>query len=201
MGRRATKWRNRVEAHFLFVADYGFTTVDVDDSSFWSLYTQFRSSTAAIRVSRSIEFQRCEVELIRLDAGQVPSYPIWITEDRIDWALLDSVVEVRRPELMPEVKSHIGLRPAQIEAQLAFWAEVLRAVAGDFLAGDFAAIDEAAALSRRRVAEHPQEMTVWIPPDSPEGSELDQAVESRNSVPAEVNISVRRYRQGRAPDR
>ena len=173
----------------------------MDDSSFWSLWVQFRSATAAIRVSKSNEFNRAEVELIRLVDGQVPPYPIWITDDRIDWVLLDNVVKVRQPHLMAEVAGHTGLGTAQVDEQLRFWAQVLRDVAGDFLGGDFAPLDEAAVFIRSQVAAHPQQVQVWIPSDAPPEADAKRADEVRGTVPPTVGVSVRRYPRGPASDR
>jgi len=167
MGERAEQWRRSVDPHFGYLTGLGFSEVDLDlERSPWSVWVQYRSASSAVRVSRSNEFIRCEVELIRLVDGRVPAYPIWITDDRIDWTLLDNVVEVRRPELAAEAARHRGLGPAEVEDQLAYWAQVLRDVAGDFLAGDLAAIDETGALVRSRVAEHPQQVQVWLPDDA-----------------------------------
>jgi hypothetical protein len=93
-------------------------------------------SGSAIRIELSREFVRSEVHLIRLVNGEVPTSPIWITDDRIDWALLDSVVEVRRPDLMADVRKQGGLTSGELDGQLRFWAHILRDVARDFLAGD-----------------------------------------------------------------
>lgn len=47
--------------------------------------------------------------------------------------LLDNVVEIRRPDLLPDVTRHTGLGASQVDDQLGFWAQVLRDVARDFL--------------------------------------------------------------------
>ena len=167
MGERAERWRRSVDPHFGFLTGLGSRGRSRSERSAWSVWVQYRSASAAVRVSRSNEFIRCEVELIRLVDGSVPAYPIWITDDRIDWTLLDNVVEVRRPDLAAEAARHRGLGPAEVEDLLAYWAQVLRDVAGDFLAGDLAAIDEAGALVRSRVAEHPQQVQVWLPDERP----------------------------------
>ncbi len=130
----------------------------------------------------------------------MPAYPIWITEDRIDWVLLDNVVAVRRPDLLAEATRQSGLGASQVDDQLRFWARVLREVAGDFLEGDFASLDEAGALIRSRVAEHPQQVQVWIPSDTPEGAEAERVEGVRGTVPPEVGVSVRRYRRRPAPE-
>jgi hypothetical protein len=200
MGKEAAKWRKIVEPHFGFLVQLGFATVAVDDSSFWSIWVQYRSETSAIRVSKSNEFIRCEVQLIRLVNGEVPPYPIWITDDRIDWALLDNVVEAREPNLMAEVSRQTGLKPSEIDEQLRFWAQVLRDLAGDFLDGGFGPLDEAGALIRGRLADHPQRVQVWLPDDAPEGSEAEQEEAVRATLPPNVAVSVRRYQRRALPE-
>jgi len=136
--------------------------------------------------------------LIRLVNGQVPAYAIWITEDRIDWTLLDNVIESREPDLMSEVRKQTGLEPSALDEQLRFWARVLREVAGDFLAGDFAPLDEAGSLTRSRVADNPQGAQVWLPEDAPPGADAQEASAVAATVPPNVGVSVRRYRRRRA---
>lgn len=195
MGREAARWLKAVDPHFGFLATEGFGSRDLDDSSFWSIWVQYRSETSAIRISKSNEFVRAEVHLIRLVNGEVPPYPIWITDDRIDWTLLDNVVEARQPDLLTEVARLRGLKSSELDQQLHFWARVLRDVAGDFVAGDFAPLDEAAAIVRTRVADHSQNVQVWLPDDAPNGAEDEQAAAVAATVPPEVGVSVRRYRR------
>jgi hypothetical protein len=197
MGKDGEKWLERVEPHFGFLRSLGFGNVDTDDSSFWSIWVQYRSENSAVRISKSNEFVRAEVALIRLVDGEVPPDPIWITDARIDWTLLDNVVEVRVPELMSDVGKQTGLKSSQLEEQLRFWAQILREVAADFLAGSFAPMDEAAALVRSRVAAHPQQVQVWLPEDAPVGAEAQEAGAVQATVPPNVSVSVRRYRRGR----
>jgi hypothetical protein len=196
MADMAAAWRKQVDPHFGFLADRGFSAVDVDDSSFWSLWVQYRSDTAAVRVSKSNEFVRCEVNLIRLVDGAVPPYPIWITAERIDWTLLDTVLEVRAPELMRQ-RPPGGLKTSELDSQLRFWSQALRDWAGDFLTGGFDPIDEAAAVGRARVAANPQEVQVWIADSAPASSEADVAARVQADVPPNVGVTVRRYRRGR----
>jgi hypothetical protein len=66
MGKEATKWLEAVDPHFGFLADLGFAPRAVDDSSFWSVWVQYQSSTSAVRISKSNEFVRSEVHLIPL---------------------------------------------------------------------------------------------------------------------------------------
>lgn len=189
------KWAAKVEPHFGFLVDHGFGQVETDDSSFWSIWVQYASGRAAVRISLSNEFRRAEVQLIRLVDGQVPPYPIWITSDRIDWVLLDTVLEARKPSRLAETRSMTGLDGKRLDEQLAFWAEILRAVAPDFLGGDFAAMDETAEIVRARVREHPQQIVTWLPEDAAPGADEAALHDSAATVPPEVEVSVRRYRR------
>jgi len=199
MGKEAAKWLRQVVPHFGFLSGLGFTAIDLDDSSFWSTWVQYRSDNSAVRIELSREFVRSEVYLIRLMNGEVPAYPIWITDERIDWALLDNVVEVRQPSLMTDVRKQRGLTSDELDGQLQFWAHTLRDVAGDFVAGDFAPLDEAATLIRSRVAEHPQRVQVWLPEEAPQSAEDQEISAVRAQVPPNVGVSVRRYRRGPRP--
>ena len=114
--------------------------------------------------------------------------------------LLDNVVAVRRPDLLAEATRQSGLGASQVDDQLRFWARVLREVAGDFLEGGFASLDEAGALVRSRVAAHPQQVQVWLPSDAPDGAEEERVEEVRGTVPPQVGVSVRRFRRRPAPD-
>ena len=199
MGKDADAWRERVAPHFGFLVEHGLDAVDVDDTSVWSLWVQYRSSTSAVRISKSREFIRVEVQLIRLVDEMVPAYPIWITDDRIDWTLLDSVVLARQPVLQDEMQKQSGLKTAEIESQLAFWAQTLRDVAPDFLDGDLKAIDEAGALVRAGVAAESQEVRVYLPDDAPADADVKQEASVRAIVPPNVGVTVRRYlRRGKA---
>ncbi|MDP9181819.1 MAG: hypothetical protein M3P04_03435 [Actinomycetota bacterium] len=178
-----------------FLIAHGFTRVTKDDSSFWSLWVQYASETAAVRISKSNEFRRSEVQLIRLVEGKVPPYPIWITADRIDWTLLDNVLEARRPDLQHAALPMTGLQDRDIDLQLAFWANALRDTCSDFLAGDFGAIDEAGDIVRERVREHPQEIVAWLPEDAPASADASAVRDMAATVPPEVGVRVRRYRR------
>lgn len=195
MGRAADAWAKTVGPHMSFLIGHGFSRVTTDDSSFWSLWVQYASDDAAVRISKSNEFRRSEVHLIRLVDAKVPPYPIWITADRIDWTLLDNVLEARRPALMQAALPMAGLQDRDIELQLAFWANALREACPDFLAGDLAAIDEAGEIVRGRVREHPQEIVAWLPEDAPDGADASAAREMADTVPPDVAVRVRRYRR------
>ncbi len=148
MGEAADEWRAVVEPRFAFVAEYGFAITESDDSSSWMTSVTYTSSAAGIHVARSVEFNRSEVHLIRLVDGSVPPYPLFMTAAPMDWVLLDTVLEIRNPERSAKAQAFQGLSTAEVEQQLAFWAESIQTVALDFLQGDLSAIDQADALLR-----------------------------------------------------
>jgi hypothetical protein len=108
---------------------------------------------------------------------------------------VDNVLEARRPDLQHAALLTTGLQDREIEFQLAFWADALRAVCSDFLAGEFAAIDEAGAIVRARVREHPQEIVTWLPEDAPADADASALRDMASTVPPEVAADVRRYRR------
>jgi hypothetical protein len=195
VGRTAAAWRKVVEPYFGFVTAHGFRSISADDSSWWETSVTYASSKAAIKVSKSIEFQRCEVHLIRLVDGKVPPYPIWITSERIDWALLDVVLSARSPEYHARARRLSGLGKRELEEQLAFWSESLKIVTPEFLEGSLNAIDDAAVITRRQVADHPQQVVAWVPDTASPEAEQQQHSELAATVPPEVAVAVRRYRR------
>ena len=197
MGRQASKWRQMVEPHFGFLAEHGFRVTGADDSTWWETSLTYTSPVAGIKVARSQEFDRSEVNLIRLVDGTIPPYPIWVTADRRDWALLDMALKARSPEKHAEAMRMTGLSKRELEKQLVFWAESIRTILPDFLAGDLSVIDEAAELVREVVISHPQQITAWVPEDAPVGAEEAEAAALAKTVPQEVSVSVRRYRRGK----
>ena len=79
VGREWERWRKAVAVHFDFLLSHGFAHDGVEIDSFWATSSTYRSSSAAVRVTRSTEFTRVDVSLIRLVDGKVPTYPIWVT--------------------------------------------------------------------------------------------------------------------------
>ena len=90
-----------------------------DDSSGWVTSVQYASDLSAVRISRNIEYNRAEVQLIRLRDRAVPPYPIRVTSDEVYWTLLDNVVQGRLPELYKSVAALKGLADEDVERQLA----------------------------------------------------------------------------------
>lgn len=196
MGPSARRWRQLAALHFGFLEGHGFRLSATDDSSTWETWVQYTSAISAVRVTRSNEFVRAEVHLIRLVAGQVPAYPIWITSEPVNWALLDNVLQARSPELLQRVTG--GLSDPELDRQLAFWASALVTAAPEFLDGDLTAISEVESIVRQRVRQHPQQVTVWIPDDADPASIAHQVQATKASVPPEVSVVTARYeRQAR----
>ena len=196
MGSLDDKWRKMVASHFDFVMDHGFEPAGVHDG-FRATWCSYRSSNAVIRVTRSDEFGRAEVSLIRLVDDEVPPYPIWVTSEPLNHALLDNVLEARRSPLLEDSKRMSGLDDMALERQLAFWAEALRTVAPDFLAGSLSAIDEAESVVRARVAENPQTIVEWLSEDASPEAERASVERLKALVPPEVRVGTRRIGGGR----
>ncbi len=186
------RWTSAVERHFGFLAAHGFQIGTAEEPTQWERAVLCQAPGVAVKVARSVEFARAEVNLIRLVDNEVPPYPIWITDETVNWTLLETVIEARRPDLVEQLPAG-GLKDAELDGQLAKWAELLRVVAPDFLGGDTAAIDEAAEVLRQRVRENPQRVTVW----EPEGTESSSLSDVRGSVPDNVEVRAGRYSRWR----
>jgi hypothetical protein len=183
-------WERRVRAEYDFLLESGFRFEHVDDGV-WATAAVYLSSTLGVEVTRSAEFGRVEISLLRLVDGQLPEHEIWVTERPINRMLFDNVLLARAPHLLEKVPT--GLSTREVDRQLRLWAELLRSVAPDFLEGDDAPIVEAEQVIRQRVAEHPQELTIWLPSDASSADEERARVEAQGTAPRNVRITVRRY--------
>jgi hypothetical protein len=175
-----------VRAHFDFLADSGFR-FDHVDHSFWVTTAVYLSSTLGLEVTRSVEFSRVEITLLRLVDGQPPEPEIWVTDRPINRTLFDDVLVARAPHLAEQVPT--GLSKREVDTQLRLWAELLRSVAPDFLEGNDAAIVEAEQVVRQRVAENPQELTVWLPSDATDADEQRAREEAERTAPGNVRVT------------
>ncbi len=193
MGREGELWREVVDTYFEFLTDAGFTTTTVDDSRWWEISVTYLTDTVALKVAASREYNRVEVELVRLVHSQMPEYQVWVTDGPLDRMLLDNVVEARRPERLAELTRHKGLSTKATARQLALFAALLGEVAPEFLTGDTSAIDDGATVVRARASEHPQEFTVHMPPNATDEQLAAEYARAVASVPPEVRVRVRRY--------
>lgn len=190
MGRDAKDWEKRAREHFDFLLDHGFR-FDRIEENWWATSAYYLSQDFGVQITRSVEFNRVEITLLRLVGGAVPEYPVWVTDQPIHHALFDNVLIARAPDVVKELQG--GLSKRAVEKQLHAWADLLRSVAPDFLRGDDAALREAEDVVRRRVAENPQEMTVWLPEEASEADEVRAREDAEGTVPPSVPVRMRRY--------
>lgn len=195
------KWQRAVSLYFDFLLEHGFTPDPKAGYSEWyGTAAVYRSRVSAVQVTWSLEFDRVEVELIRLVDGQFPEYQVFFRESApLSRTLLDNVVAARAPDRVDEIQKETGLKKAAVERQLALWSQLLREVAADFLAGQQTVFDEAKAVIRERVREHPQRVVVWVPETASPEEASRTLREQRALIPAEVDVVVRRYSSPRGP--
>lgn len=197
MGPKGEQWARKVEERFNYLADFGFARLSVSDDSFWEIRVTFKSDVSAMAVIRSVEFDRVEVELMRLVNGALPEYPIFVVDSvAVNTFYLDDLVALRSPDWPVGAG---GLSEASVDRQLAEWAIALRQHGADFLAGDLSVLDQLEAIVRARAAGSPQQVQVWMP-EGTSISEADATAEQvRKTVPDGVSVLKRWYRRRRQP--
>lgn len=190
------KWRDQVDAHFHFLqTEYGYQIVKVDSRATggWESIVIYQSERAAVRVSNNLEYDRAEVSLIRLVDGAIPPYPIFFFQDStLDQTLLENVVLRRAPELRTRYSSMKGRSDEQLDATLAFLAEVARGYASDVLSGDFSIFEEIQAERREYARKHPPKITVYGSASGSADQLAQLAEETQQSNPG-VEVEVRTY--------
>jgi hypothetical protein len=184
------QWESQVERHFDFLGRFGFRLDHVEEK-WWATSAVYRSNCLGLEVTRSVEFGRVELTLLRLVEGELPEVQVWVSDAPLDRMLFDNVLEARRPEVLGALGS--GLSDEDVEEQLRLYADLLHGVVPDFLEGSDAALVEGEAVIRERVKANPQELTVWLPSDASEAEEADARAKAERTSPPEVRISVRRY--------
>ncbi len=194
VARAAKAWERRVREHFDFLVEHGFRFDHVQASS-WATTALYLSPALGLEVTRSVEFDRVELELIRLVEGKLPEHEVWVTDSTLNRVLFDNVLIARAPELDEASRTLKGLSSEDEVKQLRFWADALRSVAPDFLDGDDAPLRDGEQVVRQRVADNPQELTIWLPSDASQEEEDRAHDEARRTAPPNVEISVRRYRR------
>lgn len=192
MGREAKKWERRVRKHFDFLLDHGYAFGGVDDSSSWQTDALYLGGRIGIEIADSRETNRVEIDLIRLHDGGLPEPQIWVTDAPIDRTLLDNVIEARRHASLTELEA---LSSRTVDEQLETWARLLKEVAPEVLRGDDAPIADAESVVRARVAEHPQQIIVWLPHDASDEHEREARGNAERNAPDGVTVQVRRYQR------
>jgi hypothetical protein len=193
---RPNGWEKLVRPYFDFLKEYGFLrATQFDRSDFWETSVVYASAHHAVRVTRSVEFSRVEVEIVRLQDGAFPSPTVFYDEAApFDRTLLDDVVLARAPDRVPATEVS-DLNEEGMKTQLATWATLLSTVAADFLAGDATAFDDAKEIVRRRVEQDAQQIVVWLPDDANSQEEADALGRARSTALPHVDVVVCRYRR------
>jgi len=89
------KWEKIVSPHFAFLKEtFQWTLLARDDSSNWETTITYARDPAAMIIRYSVEFNRAEVELVRMLAGAIPPVPIFVHPntriDRCGWTTYSS---------------------------------------------------------------------------------------------------------------
>jgi hypothetical protein len=184
------EWESLVKRHLDFLSDFGFRLDHVDEK-WWATSAVYLSDLLGIEVTRSMEFGRVEITLLRLIEAKPPEVEVWLSEHPLDRVLFDNVLEARAPDQLRSLAS--GISDDEVEEQLRRYGELLVTVVPDFLEGGDAALAEGEAVIRKRAAANPQELTVWLPSDASEADEADARAKAERTTPPEVRIVVRRY--------
>jgi hypothetical protein len=194
VARAAKAWERRVREHFDFLVEHGFR-FDHVEANWWATTAVYLSPTLGLEVTRSVEFNRVEITLLRLVGEELPEYEVWVADSPLNRVLFDNVLIARAPEVDEASRTLSGVSSKEVEKQLRFWADALRSVAPDFLDGDDAPLREGEQVVRQRVEENPQELTIWLPSDASQEDEDRARERARKTAPPNVEVSVKRYRR------
>ena len=95
----AKRWARTVKRHFGFLeTDFGMTVIGMDDQSHWETTITYGRPTSGVVVRYSVEFDRAEVEIIRMVDGKVPPVDVFIFADtQSNRGSLDNLLAVRKP--------------------------------------------------------------------------------------------------------
>ena len=184
------QWGSLVKQHFDFLSNFGFR-LDYVDEKWWATTAVYLSDVLGVEVTRSVEFNRVELTLLRLVDAKPPEVEVWLSEHPLNRVLFDNILEARAPEQLRDLPR--GLSDEEVEQQLRCYAELLRTVVPDFLEGGDGAFFEGEAVIRKRAEANPQELTVWLPSDASEADEADARARAQRTTPPEVRIVVKRY--------
>lgn len=133
---------------------------------------------------------------MRLVDGELPEYPIFVVDSvPVNTFYADDLLGLRLDSAGEVLASRHGLEPQEVEAQLAFWSEVLRDYGGDLLTGDLGVLDELEQMVRDRARQHRQEVVLWLPEGASAHDEAHAVADTRTTVPDGVAVVARRYRQ------
>ena len=182
---REAAWRAQVAAHFSFLETmYGFHFASVDGVNWWQTTVRYDSPALAVRIDKSVEFERVEVWLIRLVDGQLPEYPIFVNPDTpINYVVLDRVLQNRAPQEAQKLDGLRGLTGEQVDRSLVFLSDMLRTHCDDVLRGDFALFDVIAEQMHQEARVHPQGIRIIVPDTTSHEEALARVEESQKAYP------------------
>lgn len=192
--KKEDAWKAQVAAHFGFLeATYGFYFAQVDGSSWWQTSVRYDSPLLAVKIDKSVEFDRVEVWLIRLPDGHLPEYPIFINPDTpVNYVILDKVLQKRATQEAERLRELAGISDEQVERSLAFLSHALATYCDDVLRGDFSIFDVIAEQMHQQAREHPQEIRIILPDTSQPGEEEPLAETLQRDFPQQP-ITVEYY--------
>jgi hypothetical protein len=198
----ASAWEAMVTPHFGYLRSrYDMRVMERNDRDWWETSITYGRDPVAVIVRYSVEFNRAEVELIRLVDGKVPPVPIFIHPDtHIDRSLLDNLFEIRSPSALEPLAKLGRLDKETLERSLAFQAKALEEHGADLLRGDTAVFQEFDRLIKGRVAQTPQRIKMSFPEGTSQ-EEIDRSVARAKRVDPRVPIDVQFYNRPTRPRR
>ena len=143
--RRGQQWRESVGPHFAFLLTRGFAVTEVNAEDWWDIRVRYESPAAGVVVVLSFEFGRVEVFLMR---ARPPGSPP--ARDSGKW-FLDDLVALREPG---GPTAPAGLDTPAVTKALGYWADALRRLGSDFVAGDLTVLAELDRIQQARIARH-----------------------------------------------
>lgn len=190
----AAKWRSTVARHFGFLeSDFRMNVIATDDKSNWETSVTFARDPIGVIVRYSIEFDRAEVELIRLIDSKVPQVPIFIHPDTAtNRALLDLLLVLRAPSEAEQLKTLTGLRSGSVQKALSFQALALQRYGRDFLDGETSVFADFDRLIKSQLAKDPPVLKIHLLEGTSQ-DDIDRAVAQARTLDPRVPVEVGFY--------
>lgn len=188
-------WEALVDPYFRSLrTDYHCVIADRSDEDWWSTRIVYQNTTTAAEISYSVEFERVEVQLVRLVGEQRPPYPIFIAEQSLlHHFLLDSLLRLRAPELLRSMQPKFSLEPHDVPVQLSLWSAALKEFGADVLRGDFSVFDVLESDLRDHVRRNPEQLQVWVPRNAGDAAEDDRSLARVRRMHPAIPGVVREY--------
>lgn len=190
------RWEAIVAPHFSFLEErFHWSVVAREDASNWETTVTYARDPCAVIVRYSVEFQRAEVELVRLVDGNVPPVPVFVhPSTRIDRSLIDNLLALRAPSKLAELRRFAGLDEPSMHQALALQADALERYAIEFLWLDLGVFDEFDLLIKARVSGANQRIRIAVPEGTGQ-EEIDRTVAQAKRLDPEVPVEVAFYKR------